>query len=162
MGNLPSELTSVRYIKNGPGGQWWEAAKAGNELHIGWGSVPIELLVSGDMPAARQTIAGYSSSTQVATMDANALESLMIKPSQHIWVTIQDGYLWWCTVMTALSPILPAYRRSGVMPGWSAICPGRTARLAGGSCRWRICPAQSPCLPASGRPPVSLVQRRPY
>jgi hypothetical protein len=32
------------------------------------------------------------------TADLNALVSLLDRPSQHIWVTIQDGYLWWRTV----------------------------------------------------------------
>jgi hypothetical protein len=33
-----------------------------------------------------------------ATQDFNALRTLLDHPSQHLWVTFQDGCMWWCTV----------------------------------------------------------------
>lgn len=27
-----------------------------------------------------------------------ALKTLLDRPSQHLWITFQDGFLWWCTV----------------------------------------------------------------
>jgi hypothetical protein len=31
---------SVRYVKNGAGGQWWTTAKANGQVHLGWRNVP--------------------------------------------------------------------------------------------------------------------------
>ena len=31
---------SVRYVKNGPGGQWWKTAKANGQMHLGWRNIP--------------------------------------------------------------------------------------------------------------------------
>ncbi len=36
---------------------------------------------------------------QGATQDANQLRDLLKTPSQHVWVTFEDRYLWWCTVV---------------------------------------------------------------
>lgn len=41
-----------------------------------------------------------------ATQDVNALLSLLQKPSRHIWVTFEAGYMWWATAKdgVTLSP----------------------------------------------------------
>jgi hypothetical protein len=33
-----------------------------------------------------------------ARQEFNQLHDLLDSPSQHIWVTFEDGFLWWCTV----------------------------------------------------------------
>ena len=33
-----------------------------------------------------------------ATQDFNALRSLLDMPSKHLWVTFEEGCMWWCTV----------------------------------------------------------------
>ena len=33
-----------------------------------------------------------------AKQDFNQLHDLLNAPSQHLWVTFEDGFLWWCTV----------------------------------------------------------------
>jgi hypothetical protein len=43
--------TSVRYVKNGRGGQWWQAAKANGQVHLGWNNIHSEFLLSGDFPS---------------------------------------------------------------------------------------------------------------
>lgn len=40
---------SVRYVKNGAGGQWWEAAKDNGQIHAGWRNIPDALLRTADM-----------------------------------------------------------------------------------------------------------------
>jgi hypothetical protein len=93
---------SVRYVKNGRGGQWWPAAKARGEVHLGWSNVPDNLLQAADLAAIEPIIrAAYTGNTG-ATQDFNALRALLDHPSQHVWVTFEDGCLWWCTVHDAV------------------------------------------------------------
>jgi hypothetical protein len=33
-----------------------------------------------------------------ATQDINALRTLVDRPSQHLWITFEDGCMWWCIV----------------------------------------------------------------
>ena len=88
---------SVRYVKNGRGGQWWQAARANNQIHLGWKSVPHELLLMPDFPKIKQLQKAEFGSRQGATQDFNALCDLLDAPSKHIWMTFQDGCMWWCT-----------------------------------------------------------------
>lgn len=96
----PSSLPqSVRYVKNGGGGRWWKAARASNQVHLGWSRVPQELLRSADLEginALDQSVFGAGQGE--ATRDRNALLTLIDRPSRHIWITFQDGFLWWCLV----------------------------------------------------------------
>jgi hypothetical protein len=89
---------SVRYVKNGRGGQWWQAAKANNQIHLGWSSIPKELLQQPDLPKIERLIKAEFGSRPGATQDFNALRDLLDNPSKHIWVTFEDGCMWWCTV----------------------------------------------------------------
>src|SRR6478672_6508138 len=33
-----------------------------------------------------------------------ALHDLLDHPSQHVWITFEDGYMWWCTVRDGAHP----------------------------------------------------------
>jgi len=90
---------SVRYVKNGRGGQWWQAARANNQIHLGWKSVPRELLLKPDFPKIKQILKAEFGSRQGATQDFNALCDLLDAPSKHIWMTFEDGCMWWCTAL---------------------------------------------------------------
>jgi hypothetical protein len=92
---LPS---SVRYVKNGRGGQWWPMAKANGQLHSGWSNIPDSVLRDGDMAAIQKIIRNEFAGKVGAIQDFNALRTLLDRPSEHIWVTFQDGCMWWCTV----------------------------------------------------------------
>jgi hypothetical protein len=39
-----------------------------------------------------------------ATRDYNALRWLLDNPSQHVWITFEDGCMWWCTVRDRVEP----------------------------------------------------------
>ncbi len=88
---------SVRYVKNGAGGRWWPDAKAMSRIHAGWGSVPDELIRSADVPAIRAVIQGQYGAKPGATQDINALMTLLDRPSRHLWITFEDGCMWWAT-----------------------------------------------------------------
>jgi hypothetical protein len=90
--------TTIRYVKIGTGGRWWETAKAKHEVHLGWSGVPHVLLQNRDLTAIRAVIKAQFGPRRGATQDFNALLTVLDRPSQHIWITFQDGCMWWCTV----------------------------------------------------------------
>lgn len=90
---------SVRYIKNGKGGQWWKAARINNQIHAGWSGIPRELLLANDLSKIEQLLKSSYGSRPGATQDFNALCDLLDTPSKHLWITFQDGYMWWCTAI---------------------------------------------------------------
>jgi len=81
---LPS---SVRYVKNGDGGQWWKAAKARGQIHAGWRDIPGTLLLTADMESIERMVRAGFEGKPGATQDFNALQTLMVRPSSHVWVT---------------------------------------------------------------------------
>lgn len=99
MAGLPN---SVRYVKNGPGGQWWKAAKANGQIHLGWRSVPHTLLRTGNMGPIEKIIRAEFGKKHGATQDFKALQTLLLNPSQHLWITFQEGCMWWCTVRNGI------------------------------------------------------------
>jgi len=95
-GKLPNTL---RYVKNGAGGQWWQAAKTNQHIHLGWKGIAHELLIKRDFAAIKQALKSQYGSKQGATQDFNQLRDLLDAPSQHTWMTFEDRYMWWCTVL---------------------------------------------------------------
>ena len=93
--NLP---VSVRYVKSGAGGRWWNAAKSAQQVHLGWENIPDDLIAAGDLAAIRPLIQAEFAKPASATQDFNALSTLLDRPSQHLWVTFEEGCMWWCTV----------------------------------------------------------------
>ena len=92
---------SVRYIKLGPGGQWWPVAKANGEIHAGWSNVPHDLIARYDYRGIQDHIekeAAKEKKLRRVKRDYEELRILLDKPSQHVWVTFEKGFLWWCTV----------------------------------------------------------------
>lgn len=89
---------SVRYVKNGAGGQWWNTAKTNGQVHLGWREVPEALLQSVDLEAIENLIRAQFGKKPGATQDFKALRTLLVNPSQHVWITFQEGCMWWCTV----------------------------------------------------------------
>lgn len=88
---------SVRYVKNGAGGRWWAAAKSRSQIHAGWGHVPDDMIRRGDLAKVEATIRTYWGNKQGATQDVNAIRALLQSPSEHVWVTFEDGFMWWAT-----------------------------------------------------------------
>jgi hypothetical protein len=95
---------SVRYVKNGQGGKWWKVAKSCGQIHLGWSSIPHDLLLAADYTTIESMIrAANSEKKGAATQDFNALRTLLDHPSQHLWVTFEDGCMWWCTVRDGIN-----------------------------------------------------------
>lgn len=89
---------SVRYVKNGRKGQWWPAAKSNNQVHAGWKNIPKELLVKPNYDKIERLIKDEFGGKSGATQDFNALCDLLSNPHEHVWVTFEDGCMWWCSV----------------------------------------------------------------
>jgi hypothetical protein len=94
---------SVRYVKNGRKSQWWKASFTNGQIHLGWKSIPSELLLKTDLVAIKEFLRNQYGSRPGATQDFNAIRDLLDTPSQHIWMTFEDGCLWWCTVLDGVS-----------------------------------------------------------
>jgi hypothetical protein len=94
---------SVRYVKNGQESKWWPAAKAGGQIHLGWWFIPRELLRKRDLPGIKTCIQGHYKNPGSASADFNAIKLVLENPSRHIWVTFEDGCLWWCTVRDGIT-----------------------------------------------------------
>jgi hypothetical protein len=99
---------SVRYVKNGLRGGWWEAAKSGKQVHLGWSSVPLDLLINPSEKKIEAIIRKYHAKRKkpkgTATTDFRQLMDALNAPSQHLWITFENGYLWWCTVHDGAIP----------------------------------------------------------
>jgi hypothetical protein len=89
---------SVRYVKNGERGRWWSTAKARNEMHLGWRSIPHDLLLRAELDSIERLLREQYGPKLGATQDFNMLRTLLDRPSQHLWITFEEGCLWWCTV----------------------------------------------------------------
>ncbi|WP_438345743.1 restriction endonuclease [Methylorubrum populi] len=100
MSDLPG---SVRYVKNGAGGRWWPDAKSRSRLHAGWSQVPDGMLRAADVAAIEAVLRGQYGSRPGATQDLNALRSLLEGPRRHLWVTFEDGFMWWATVRDGIT-----------------------------------------------------------
>lgn len=87
----------MRYVKLGEGGRWWAASKELGQIHAGWSGLPSELIAARDFPQIEALLRESYGGRPGATQDFNMLRSILDRPSQHIWFTFEDGYLWWCT-----------------------------------------------------------------
>jgi hypothetical protein len=89
---------SVRYVKNGRKGQWWPAAKTGEQVHLGWNEISGGLLRRPDYEKIEKKVRAWFGNRRGATQDFNQLRDLLDSPRQHLWMTFEEGCLWWCTV----------------------------------------------------------------
>jgi hypothetical protein len=98
-GNDEAIPASVRYVKSGQGGKWWRSAKTERQVHLGWNKIPRELLLAPVFVVIERLIRNEYGSRSGATKDFNSLRDLLDRPSQLIWITFEDGCMWWCTVL---------------------------------------------------------------
>ena len=61
--------------------------------------MPGKLLIKPDFAEIERRMRVQYGSKRGATQDFNQLRDLIDTPSQHVWITFEDRYLWWCTVV---------------------------------------------------------------
>jgi hypothetical protein len=83
--------------------RWWRASQTNGQVHLGWKDVADEILLTSNFDAIKQTLKKQYGSRPGATQEFNALHDLLDAPSQHIWVTFEDGCMWWCTVRDGIT-----------------------------------------------------------
>jgi hypothetical protein len=86
------------YIKLGRGGEWEESSIRENKVRIGWRNLTLEEINQGDLEAIKERRQAEYRSKGAATMDFNALRSIVQSRSEDIWITFHASYLWWCQV----------------------------------------------------------------
>jgi hypothetical protein len=115
---------SVRYIKNGEGGKWWKAAKANEQVHLGWRDIPDALLRAADMALIESMIRTAFGSKRGATQDFNALQTLLDHPSQHVWITFRMAACGGALFGMGSKQILISNRANGAISGLPVNCHG--------------------------------------
>jgi len=89
---------SVRYVKNGAGGKWWQVAKANGQVHAGWHRIPHRLLLKPDFAVIERIALEGAKHPGAAKRDIRALRHLLDAPNRHLWATFEEGCMWRCTV----------------------------------------------------------------
>ena len=73
-------------------------------MHGGWKFLPKELLTEPDFSRIKAILDDCYDTQTTATNQLGQLNKLLVHPSQHLWVTFEDGCMWWCTVGDAIEP----------------------------------------------------------
>jgi restriction endonuclease len=105
--------SSVRYVKNGSSGRWWDCAHTKGQIHAGWKIIPNEFLEKKNFSAIEALLKEQRGTKAGATQDINQVFQLLDTPSKHIWITFEDDFMWWCTVHDAVT----TYRHGDVTGG---------------------------------------------
>jgi hypothetical protein len=89
-------FTKAYYIKLGRGGEWEESSIRENKARIGWHDWTLEEINRGDWDALKEKHQREYKNKGAATMDINALKTIVESTPEAIWVTFHDSQLWWC------------------------------------------------------------------
>lgn len=65
--------------------------------------MPDDALRAIDVSALRDLLRLQYGSKPGATQDLNQLLALLQEPSRHLWVTFEDGFMWWSTVRDGIT-----------------------------------------------------------
>jgi hypothetical protein len=90
------EFSRAFYIKLGPGGIWEESSIQENKLRIGWKNLLLEEINEKDWDSLLKKYLSTYKTKSVATMDINALKTIVDSTPDDIWITFHASQLWWC------------------------------------------------------------------
>ncbi len=93
-----TQPNDVRFIKLGPKSRWWDISKDKNALRFGYREVNFELCKRGEWLEARKSFeANKPGLTQGAvTSHMNQVREFFELPRSTLWITIENGDVWWC------------------------------------------------------------------
>jgi len=92
------DFINAYYIKLGSGGKYEESGIQENKLRFGWDSWPIEEINQRNWEALKDKYQHEYKNKGAATMDINALKTIVESTSDDIWITFYASKLWWCRV----------------------------------------------------------------
>jgi hypothetical protein len=92
------DFTNAYYIKLGSGGKYEESGIQENKLRFGWDSWPIAEINQRSWEALKDKYQHEYKNKGTATMDINALKTIVESTSNDIWITFYASQLWWCRV----------------------------------------------------------------
>jgi hypothetical protein len=91
----PTPDIPVRYIKLGPGGVWARRCIADGVLEYSPRVIPMELVADPDLDRVTSYYVGLGRLPAVARHSANQLHAFVTLPETGIWITFENGHLWW-------------------------------------------------------------------
>jgi hypothetical protein len=90
------DFTNAYYIKLGSGGKYEEASIRENKVRFGWDSWPLEEINKRNWVALKEKFQHEYKNKGAATMDINALKTIVESTPDDIWITFHASQLWWC------------------------------------------------------------------
>lgn len=88
----------VRFIKLGRKSMWWPIARDTNTIRLGFRQFDFKSCLSGDWEQARRLFAKTTSRSRPSdvTRAVNQVREFFELPETTLWITIEDGDVWWC------------------------------------------------------------------
>jgi hypothetical protein len=88
----------VCYIKLGRKSSWWPLCRATDTIRIHFRLFDYELCSAGNWEAARQEYVkrGAKRRDSDVTRAVNQVKEFFALPELTLWMTIEDGDVWWC------------------------------------------------------------------
>jgi hypothetical protein len=88
----------VRFIKLGRKSMWWPIARDTNTVRLGFRQFDFKSCLSGDWERARTLFAKTTSRSRPSdvTRAVNQVREFFELPETTLWITIEDGDVWWC------------------------------------------------------------------
>ncbi len=86
----------AKYIKLGRGGRWERMCLEDGTLRLSYGSVPHEVAAAPDKEPLRQYFLDRGDAPSAAANHANQVFDFYHADPETLWITISDGFLWWC------------------------------------------------------------------
>jgi hypothetical protein len=90
------EFSRAFYIKLGPGGKYEESSIRENKVRIGWANLSLDEINNQDKDSILKKYQSTYTNKSVATMDINALKTIVDSTPDDIWITFHASQLWWC------------------------------------------------------------------
>jgi hypothetical protein len=88
----------VRFIKLGRKSMWWPIARDTNTIRLGFRQFDFKSCLSGDWEQARTLFEKTTSRSRSSdvTRAVNQVREFFELPETTLWITIEDGDVWWC------------------------------------------------------------------
>lgn len=96
--NMPIDFTNAYYIKLGSGGKYEESSIRENKLRFGWNSISVEEINQKNWAALKEKYRHEYKNRGSATVDINALRTIVESTPDDIWISFHASQLWWCKV----------------------------------------------------------------